>query len=321
MDVSVVIINYNTFHLTSVCIESIIEKTEDISYEIILVDNGSTECEAVLFKTRFPEIKLIESNLNLGFSKGNNLGLSHAIGNTLILLNSDTVLINNALKIAHNLLIRDPSVGVLCGQLLNMNYIVQPAAGRFPSLKRELLELLRIPHFFDKEKKARYYLHKHADYSRPLEADWVSGAFFVFSKDILKSFPNHKLHENFFMYYEDVQWCYHIRRRLKKKVIYDPRPQIHHIEAASSSTTNQILKNFKVIVPNQYKWMLLEKGPVYTKIFYVIRSLHYFSLRDSHSIRKALIFFLLSLHGIDYYENRLPIEQILNPANRAIVHD
>src|SRR5437763_942905 len=89
---SIIIINYNTFELTCNCIESVIQYTTTIPYEIILVDNASTECDAELFKKRFPQIKLVKNPENNGFAKGNNLGIKHAEGDAILLLNSDTYL-------------------------------------------------------------------------------------------------------------------------------------------------------------------------------------------------------------------------------------
>jgi len=97
-EVSVIILNYNTFQLTCNCIASVIEFTKDISYEIILVDNQSTECDADLFKDKFPFIKLIKSPENGGFAKGNNLGIGFATGELILLLNSDTYLSEDAIS-------------------------------------------------------------------------------------------------------------------------------------------------------------------------------------------------------------------------------
>jgi GT2 family glycosyltransferase len=96
MELSVIIINYNTFRLTSNCIRSLREKLTGVEYEIILIDNASTECDPELFSEKFPFIRLIKSKENTGFTGGNNLGVAAAQGKYLLLLNSDTELINNA---------------------------------------------------------------------------------------------------------------------------------------------------------------------------------------------------------------------------------
>ena len=96
--VSIVIINYNTFQLTCQCIQSVIDLTGQVTYEIILVDNASSECDASLFKEKFPSITLVKNPDNSGFAKGNNLGIQHALGDIILLLNSDTYLTEDAVS-------------------------------------------------------------------------------------------------------------------------------------------------------------------------------------------------------------------------------
>jgi len=97
MDVSIIIVNYNTLGLTSDCIESIVDKTSDLEYEIILVDNASTDSSKAVF-SQDPRVRYIYSDRNLGFGRANNLGIREATGRYLFFLNSDTILLNNAVK-------------------------------------------------------------------------------------------------------------------------------------------------------------------------------------------------------------------------------
>src|SRR5579859_6527191 len=118
MDVSVIIVNYNTFALTCACVQSIIDNTKDLHYEIILVDNKSTEINPDEFVKKFRAIILIKSETNVGFAKGNNLGINRSSGKYILLLNSDTVLLNNAISCAMNFLEREPRVGVVSAKLV-----------------------------------------------------------------------------------------------------------------------------------------------------------------------------------------------------------
>ena len=111
MQLSIVIINYNTFQLTCNCIASLKEKLQGVEYEIILVDNASVECDANLFKEKFPFINLIKSSTNTGFTGGNNLGVNASTGEYLLLLNSDTELINNAPEICLGYIQQHKEVG------------------------------------------------------------------------------------------------------------------------------------------------------------------------------------------------------------------
>src|SRR4051812_12404319 len=98
MQVSIIIVNYNTFELTSDCIRSVIAFTIGLEYEIILVDNASTECAPEEFLKEFPAVQLVKSETNGGFAYGNNLGIQHASGTRILLLNSDTALTEDSIS-------------------------------------------------------------------------------------------------------------------------------------------------------------------------------------------------------------------------------
>ena len=99
MDVSVIIVNYNTKELTRNCLKSVFEKTKGVNFEVIVSDNGSTDGSIEMIKSEFPEVILIENNANLGFGAANNRALKIARGKYVFYLNSDTLLLNNAVKI------------------------------------------------------------------------------------------------------------------------------------------------------------------------------------------------------------------------------
>ena len=126
MDVSIIIINYNTCQLSKAAIHSVIEKTKDCSYEIIVVDNHSTE-DASSLKEKFPSIHYIQSDKNLGFAGGNNLGIQEANGEYILLLNSDTLLKNDAVSIVFNYLKARPNMAVASARLEYPNGRLQHA--------------------------------------------------------------------------------------------------------------------------------------------------------------------------------------------------
>ncbi len=297
-DCSIIIINYNTFSLTVDCIKSIREKVSNkYSFEIIVVDNASSECDARDFIRIFPEIVLIINEANIGFSKANNVGIQRALGKYILLLNSDTVLLNDAVTSALDILKGDPSIGVLSGQLQFPNGDIQSVAGVFPSISRELMELFRLTRFYKGERKSRYYLYDSWDYSKPVEADWLWGAFLMFRKEDLKHFPDEKLHEDFFMYYEDVQWCYFFKKVLKKKVYYSPKPLVkHYLGKSDNCFSNPDVKYFERIVPNEYRWLGLTKGRLYARCYYLVKSLFYLSLRRKEDMVKARKYLKFVLH-------------------------
>ncbi len=299
MQTSIIIVNYNTYELTYRCIESIYANEKNHNYEIILVDNASDECDASLFLQKFPEVKLIKSSENSGFAGGNNLGIKQSKGNYILLLNSDTKLINNAISIASSILEKEETIGALSGQLQYPDGNLQAVAGRFPSVKRELRELLRLNKFLSKEQKAAYYLDTQWDYNKPVEADWVWGAFLMFRKKDLIHFPNQLLHDTFFMYGEDVQWCYHFKNILKKKIYYTPKPKaIHYIGGSDKNKAEPFERYLQKMLPHEYQWLCMVKGQLYTRIYYFLKSLVYYSLLNKDNLNKGNLFLSIALKGV-----------------------
>lgn len=145
MDNISIIINYNTFSLTCKCIESILKYTQQVSYEIILVDNGSTECDADKFLELFPQITLIKSAENVGFAKGNNLGLQYAKGKYILLLNSDIELTENSIEICLKKKIQENTkIGVVSLLLIYPDGKIQHNANKFHNLTYEIIEIFRL---------------------------------------------------------------------------------------------------------------------------------------------------------------------------------
>ena len=122
MDVSVIMVNYNTLELTKNTINSVMEKTKDLNYEIILIDNASTDGSVEFFEKEYKDkIIFIKNNENLGFGKANNKGIEIAKGKYVFLLNSDTLLINNAIKILFDFMEKNKNCGVCGGNLFDID--------------------------------------------------------------------------------------------------------------------------------------------------------------------------------------------------------
>ncbi|OZV69240.1 glycosyltransferase family 2 protein [Winogradskyella aurantia] len=268
MDVSIIIVNYNTFEVTCNCLASVFENTSGVSFEVIVVDNASSEINPEKFISRFPLIRLIKSKENLGFSGGNNLGIKHSRGSVLLLLNSDTILINNAVKLAFEQLNSDKKIGCLTCSVLNLDKTPQGVLGRFPSIRQNLISICRIEKFVKRYHQDTYKLGDKFDYKTPQEGDWIWGTFFMFSRAVLNQFPNKKLHDDFFMYGEDLQWCMYIKQNLGLKVVFTPEPKIFHLHGASD-TRKYIEKYKQWAFPNFVKTLRVLKSDTYA-FFYVL---------------------------------------------------
>jgi GT2 family glycosyltransferase len=118
MDVSIIIVSYNTKALLKQCLVSVFEKTHDIRFEVIVVDNASHDGSPQMVREEFPGVRLVESE-NKGFGHANNVGTKHAKGKYLFLLSPDTIVLNNAVKILFDFIDRHPNVGICGGNLFD----------------------------------------------------------------------------------------------------------------------------------------------------------------------------------------------------------
>lgn len=232
--VSIIIINYNTFSLTCRCIRAVMEKTKVVEYEIILVDNASSEKNPVEFLKLFPNIKLIRNQENLGFAKGNNVGIAQAKGSFILLLNSDAFLKNDAIAITTKFLTENPKIAAVTGRLEYPDGQVQHNCQQFPSLKSLFFELSRLQKIFPKTAESVLF-GPFFKYDAVAYPDWIWGTYFMFRKIDLNKLPGKKLAEDFFMYGEDMQWCWEFTK-LNFKVAFVPEARIEHLLGASGAS-------------------------------------------------------------------------------------
>jgi GT2 family glycosyltransferase len=271
-DISIIIINYNTFELTCNCIQSIYEKTKDLTFEIILVDNASVECNVDIFLYKFPQIVLIKLNENLGFAKGNNKGIERAKSKVILLLNSDTILINNAIELCYRKLKLEKDTGVITAKLLSPGGNIQHQCRRFEKISLRLIEMFRMHKLWSAQKKARILLNGYFDHESSVYSDRVWGTFFMFRKEMLDAFPDKKLADRFFMYGEDNEWCYQVRIFTKYKILYYSVAEIIHYMGGSGYAKNNNVEKDKLFVKNKHVCMSDYYGRIKTMIYFLISS-------------------------------------------------
>lgn len=282
-ELSVIILNYNTFELTSNCIRSVLAQTQEVSFEIILVDNGSSECAPEKFTGEFPSVKLVASQKNLGFAAGNNLGIAQSSGEIILLLNSDTELAEDAISACYSELKQQPKTGIITCKLQYPDGKIQRQCQRFPSVFREFLLTFRLLHFFPAKQRASYFLGPWFDHLSSCEPDWVWGAFFMFRRKTLELFPQQQLPETYFMYGEDLEWCWHFRQKGWRVFYKADSSVIHHLGKSSAA------RNTKAMFANEKDFIVRTKGRFYWKLYKALRMLNY-RLSGAHyrEIRRAL---------------------------------
>lgn len=231
IDVSIIFVNYNTTKLLKECLESLKEQTVGINYEVIIVDNDSNAENKEGLKELSDVYKVVLSDENLGFGRANNLGATYASGKYLFLLNTDTVIVNNAIKILFDYIESNPECGVAGGNMLDNDLKPYHSYLRFlPSIKAMIKDEI-LP------SKLSYY-HNLDNYNYnttglPLEVGYVTGAAFMIRKELFDKVGG--FDKDFFLYCEECELC----ARVKKagyKMINVPQANIIHYEGASMQT-------------------------------------------------------------------------------------
>jgi GT2 family glycosyltransferase len=268
--VSVIIINYNTFGLTSACIRSVYAQTKGVRIEVVLVDNASTERDSSDFLVEFPEVKLIRSEKNLGFAGGNNLGLQNARGEYILLLNSDTELTEDSISLAYQEFQEQANIGFLGCRMIYPDGRIQYTARRFRSIPWELLDLFRfIPRAHGYKASSREMLGKYFKHDINIDCDWLNGAFLFFHRSLLDSFSGGMLDDRFFMYAEDQLWCEQAKEAGKRNYFIS-ETTIVHVNSGSSSIRKQ-LTNRETMFRHELAIMRRRKGVgIYYFFFWLI---------------------------------------------------
>ncbi len=223
MDVSVIVVNYNTLQLTDMAIESLFEKTKKIDFEIILVDNASSDNSVDYFEKKYGlSIVLIKNDKNVGFGNANNIGLTKAKGKYIFLLNSDTIILNNVVKIFFDFMEQNEKVAICGGNLYcdnmspNLSFSME-----LPNLKTELLSSLG---FYNKKLTFNY-----SEY--PKEVGYISGADMFIRKSVIEKL-GYFFDKDFFMYCEEVEFTSRVKKE-GYKVYSVPNAHIIHLESKS----------------------------------------------------------------------------------------
>lgn len=257
MKLSIIIVNYNTYALTKQTIESVIKKEHTFTYEIILVDNASSDGSIEKLQKDFnylinkQTLQVFINEDNLGFAKANNIGIRASKGDYVLLLNSDTVIENDCLEKCISKIESDDNIGALgCKVILPDGKLDHACKRGFPTPKASLYYLLKL-HKKDALKYGQYdALHLGED--EVGEVDCLMGAFMLMPKAVLNKVGI--LDEDFFMYGEDIDLCYRIKES-GHKILYYPKSKITHYKGGSSKK-----RRTKVIYDfHQAMWIFYKK--------------------------------------------------------------
>jgi len=219
MDLSIIIVSWNTSGLLRQCLKSIYETSCRFSFEVIVVDNGSSDDSVNMVEECFPEVILLKNGKNLGFAFANNQGLATGQGRYFMLLNSDTIVLPGAVDALIEAANRYPEVGVIGPKLLNLNGTLQKSWSSFPSFLSELVG-------------RNFRIRRPVpDVPNMYDVDWIMGACMLVRSETIWAIG--KMDEDYFFYSEETDWCFRIKKG-SWKVWYFAGAEIYHIGGGST---------------------------------------------------------------------------------------
>lgn len=227
-ELTVIILSWNTCDLLSKCLSSLFNCGGEVNFEVLVIDNGSSDGSQQMVRNKFPQVQIVENEKNLGFAGGNNQGISLSKSPFVLLLNSDAFITENALISLMELMRKYKKAGIVGGQLINPDGSFQASNSKFPGLWQEFLILSGLGRLF----KGRYYPSRGPEAKKgPQIVDYVEGACLLARRDAIEQAGY--LSEDYFMYSEEVDWCYSMFKA-GWQVWYQPNAKIIHLGGASS---------------------------------------------------------------------------------------
>ena len=263
MDLSIVIINWNSAAFVRKCLQSVYAGTTGCEFEVIVVDNASFDGCGDIIRSEFPAARFIESAVNLGFAKANNLGAREAKGRNLLFLNPDTEVLGDALLRMVSFLDARPDAGLVGCKLLNTDLSLQTSCVQaFPSILNQALDTEHLRRAFP---KLRIWGTQAllAD-GKPPEVEVVAGACLMIKSDVFKAIG--QFSSNYFMYAEDADLCFKAKQAGWKNYYLGSACVVHH---GGRSSGKKPESNFASIMMREslMEFMRLRRGPLYAAAY------------------------------------------------------
>jgi GT2 family glycosyltransferase len=233
IDISYVIVNHNSLELVENLLRSILSVKAGFGFELIIIDNHSSDNSVQIIRTKYTQVRLIENQENKGFGYACNQGMKISHGKFVFLLNSDTELLPETLPHIHEYILDttyDPSIGIFGFRLINQDGTLQYSFGKFPGLLSTALDFFKVP----EKRKVQVTGYQHAH-----EVDWVTGACMMIDRRTIEEVGY--FDENFFMYYEETDYCLRAKRQ-GWKIFFQPAVTVIHKHPHAKKRTSVPLK-------------------------------------------------------------------------------
>lgn len=249
MDFSIIIVNYNSTDDLLNCITSIYDHADNISYEIIIVDNNSKDFDpAILPKRESVELKIYPLTENIGFGRANNLGVTKASGKIIYILNPDTLMIENIFPEVKQVFKENENIAICGTRLVDQQNRIEKSGGYYPKIITEFLNIINLFNIFER----RIFLKKIEGTDRIIPFEWVTGASLFIRKDVYEKITG--FDPDYFLYNEDIDLCYRVARNGDEIVLLSNMTVIHAKSVSSK-------KDYFSFTLNSYgsKYILVSK--------------------------------------------------------------
>lgn len=228
LDVSIIILNWNTRDLLAQCLASVYAYPPEGKFEVFVVDNASSDGSVQMVQEQFPQVRLIRNAKNVGFAQANNQAILLSQGCYLLLINSDAIATPGAIQSLVSLVETEPRAGIVGARLLNLDGSFQASHTPFPTLGQELLVLTGLGRLL----KGSWFPSRGPEVGKgPQVVDYVEGACMLVRRQAFEEVGG--LDEGYFMYAEEVDWCYEMKKA-GWQVWYQPAAKILHVGGGSS---------------------------------------------------------------------------------------
>lgn len=257
MDVSVIIVTYNSRAVLGPCLESLKRQTLFRQTEVLVVDNASSDGTPELIRTEYPWVELVRGSENVGYSRGVNLGIRRAQGDYLLVLNPDTVVQEDSIAKLVDFMNGAPNAGIVGPKLIFHDGNLQYSCRRFYNWKVLVLRRTPLGKIFKNSKAVSDHLMQDFDHESTKDVDWILGACMMVRRKAVESVG--LMDERFFLYFEDVDWCYRMRQK-GWTVYYHPDSVVVHNYARDSAQkvlNRSFIAHLASLIRYYEKWNLI----------------------------------------------------------------
>ncbi len=226
MDVSIVIVSWNSEDWLRKCLASIFKQTSEITFEVIVIDNASSDQSVKVAMNEFANVKVIENTLNKGWATGVNQGIEVSQGKYICVLNPDTQFVDRTLEQLVAFLEEYPRVGVVGPHLINTDESTQRSIRRRPRLRDQLRIILKLHLLFPDSKAMQSYLWRDFNYQSTQEVEQIMGACMLVRKEVFEQVGI--FDETFFLWFDEVDFCRRVYERSSYKIYYNAHSHLIH---------------------------------------------------------------------------------------------